>query len=42
VGGGEGQILTQHLHGQPPKAGLPDLVAPDSSGGITVLINLTK
>jgi len=42
VGAGEGQILMQNLHGQTPKAGLPDLIAPDSGGGITVLINLTK
>jgi len=32
----------QNLHGQSAKSGLPDLVEPDSEGGITVLINLTK
>jgi hypothetical protein len=42
VGPGEGQILLENLHGQSLKAGLPDLVEPDSSGGVTVLINLTK
>jgi hypothetical protein len=42
AGSGEGQILLQNLHGQSPTAGLPDLVAPDYTGGVTVLINLTK
>ena len=42
VGGGEGQILLQNLHGQSSTAGLPDLVAPDSAGGITVLFNTTR
>jgi hypothetical protein len=42
VTSGEGQILMQNLHGQSAKSGLPDLVEPDSEGGITVLINLTK
>jgi len=42
VGQGAGQIL-QNLHGQSPKAGLPDIVSPDdSSGNVMVLINLTK
>lgn len=41
VGPAEGQILLQNLHGQ-TKPGLPDLVEPDGSGGVTVLINLTK
>jgi hypothetical protein len=40
VGGNEGQILLQTLHGQ--AAGLPDIVEPDGGGGITVLINETK
>jgi hypothetical protein len=35
-------LLTQNLHGQPVGAGLPDLVVPDYSGGVTVLINTTK
>ncbi len=35
-----GQVFAQSLHGQSP--GLPDLVAPDSSGGVTVLLNLTQ
>lgn len=42
VGPGWGQILLQNLHGQSPKAGVPDMVSPDSTGGITVLINTTK
>jgi hypothetical protein len=42
VGGGLGQVLMQNLHGQSPSAGRPDLVAPDSGGGVTVLINTTK
>jgi hypothetical protein len=42
AGSGLGQVFLQNLHGQSPKAGLPDISAPDSTGGITVLINLTK
>jgi hypothetical protein len=42
VASGLGQILMQNLHGQSAKSGRPDLVEPDSEGGITVLINLTK
>ena len=42
VGPGAFQILLENLHGQPSTAGLPDLVEPDSSGGVTVLTNLTK
>ena len=42
AGPAEGQILLANLHGQSPTAGLPDLVAPDSTGGVTVLLNLTK
>jgi hypothetical protein len=42
AGPGEGQILLQNLHGQSPTAGLPDLVAPDSTGGVMVLLNITK
>ena len=37
-----GDILTANLHGQSPTAGLPDLVAPDNTGGVMVLINTTK
>jgi len=36
------QIVLENLHGQPPTSGPPDLVAPDSSGGVMVLINTTK
>jgi hypothetical protein len=35
-------LLMANLHGQSPTAGLPDIVAPDSSGGVMVLLNLTK
>jgi hypothetical protein len=42
AGPAEGQILLQNLHGQSPNVGLPDLVAPDASGGVMVLLNLTK
>lgn len=42
AGPGEGEILLENLHGQSATAGLPDLVAPDNSGGVTVLINRTK
>jgi hypothetical protein len=40
VGPGVGQVFTQALHGQP--TGLADIVAPDYTGGITVLFNTTK
>jgi hypothetical protein len=40
VGGSPGQIILENLHGQP--ATMPDIVSPDSGGGVTVLINLTK
>jgi hypothetical protein len=35
-------ILVENLHGQPASAGLPDIVAPDNSGEVVVLLNLTK
>jgi len=35
-------ILTANLHGQAATKGLPDIVAPDYSGGVMVLINTTK
>ena len=37
-----GGILAENLHGQPASAGHADLVAPDLSGGVMVLINTTK
>jgi hypothetical protein len=37
-----GSLLAETLHGQPPSAGVPDIVVPDYSGGVRVLINLTK
>jgi len=42
VGPGAAQILLENLHGQSPKLHLPDIVAPDSTGGVMVLINTTK
>jgi len=42
TGPAPGDILVENLHGQPPRAGLPDIVAPDTSGGVVVLINKTK
>jgi hypothetical protein len=42
VGGSPGQILLENLHGQPASANLPDIVSPDSSGGVVVLLNTTK
>ena len=35
-----GQIFFENLHGQSPMVGLPDLVAPDSTGGVLVLLNV--
>ncbi len=42
AGPGVGKLFMQNLHGLPPTAGLPDLVAPDSTGGVRVLVNITK
>jgi hypothetical protein len=42
TGPSPGDILVSNLHGPSPTAGLSDLVAPDSSGGVMVLLNLTK
>jgi hypothetical protein len=42
AGPGVGQVLLQNLQGQPASGGLPDLVAPDWSGGVMVLYNITK
>jgi adhesin/invasin len=36
-----GSLLVENLHGQSSKAGIPDIVEPDSSGGVMVLFNLT-
>jgi len=36
-----GDLLIQNLHGQPAAAGLPDIVVPDTTGGVMVLINTT-
>jgi hypothetical protein len=42
LGPSPGMVLVENLHGQLSSAGLPDIVAPDYSGGVTVLLNLTK
>jgi hypothetical protein len=42
AGPSPGDILAVNLHGQPATAGHPDLVAPDGSGGVMVLINTSK
>lgn len=42
TGPSPGSILTENLHGQSPTAGLPDIVAPDLSGAVVTLLNLTK
>jgi len=42
AGPGVGQVFLQNLHGQSATAGLPDIAAPDSTGGVMVLFNLTK
>jgi hypothetical protein len=34
-------LLVENLHGQSAKAGIPDIVAPDTSGGVMILFNLT-
>jgi len=41
AGPGPADILTENLHGQAASAGLPDIVAPDGTGGVMVLINTT-
>jgi hypothetical protein len=35
-------LLAANVHGQPPAAGLPDIVSPDGTGGVLVLINTTQ
>lgn len=42
TGPSPGSILVENLHGQSPAAGLPDIVIPDTSGGVIVLVNLTQ
>jgi hypothetical protein len=42
TGPSPGSVLTENLHGQRASKGLPDIVAPDNSGGIMVLTNQTK
>src|ERR1700722_1255500 len=41
TGPSPGSLLTEDLHGQSPKANIPDIVVPDGSGGVDVLLNLT-
>jgi len=38
TGPSPGSILVEHLHA----ANLPDIVVPDTAGGVMVLLNLTK
>src|ERR1039458_39920 len=44
IGAGEnpGNVVAVNLHGQPASAGRPDIVVPDLSGGVMVLINTSK
>lgn len=42
TGPAPGSVLVENLHGQAASAGLSDIVAPDNSGGVMVLPNLTK
>jgi hypothetical protein len=42
TGPSPGMMLVENLHGQLSSAGLPDIVAPDYSGGVSILLNLTK
>jgi len=42
TGPSPGSLLVANVHGQPASAALPDIVAPDSSGGVMTLINQTK
>lgn len=42
TGPSPGDILIENLHGQLPTAGKPDIVAPDTSGGVMVLLNRTN
>jgi hypothetical protein len=37
-----GSLLVENLHGQSSSKGLPDIVIPDTSGGVEVLLNLTR
>ncbi len=41
AGPSAGSILVENLHGQSHKADVPDIVIPDLSGGVMVLLNLT-
>ena len=42
TGPSPGSVLLANIHGQAASAGLPDILAPDASGGVMVLINQTK
>jgi hypothetical protein len=41
TGPAPGQVLTQNLRGQ-SRPGVPDIVLPDGSGGVRILLNETK
>jgi hypothetical protein len=42
LGPAPANLLVENLHGQSSTAGRPDIVTPDASGGVLVLLNLTK
>jgi hypothetical protein len=42
TGPSPGSLLVENLHGQAKAADLPDIVVPDTSGGVVVLLNLTS
>ena len=42
MGPSPGTLLVENLHGQHASAGRPDIVVPDFTGGVVVLINTTK
>jgi hypothetical protein len=42
AGPSPGDMLVENLHGQSPSKGIPDLVLPDTSRGVVVLINKTR
>jgi hypothetical protein len=42
AGPNPGNVVAVNLHGQPASAGRPDIVVPDLSGGVMVLVNTSK
>ena len=41
TGNGAGQIILSDVHGQPASERSPDIVSPDNTGGVMVLVNTT-